>query len=167
MSIKTLVRVAMTAAIYTVVTLVLAPLSYGNLQVRIAEALTMLPILWKPSIAGVTLGCFLSNLIGASMGINPTGYLDAVVGTIATFLAAWCTWKFRNIRIGKIPVLSAVMPAVWNFFFVGTELAVLYMPDHIMMGILINGTWVAIGELIAAVLGLFLIRALDKLHLFD
>lgn len=166
LSIKTLVRIAMTAAIYTVVTLVLAPLSYGNLQVRISEALTMLPIIWKPSVAGVTLGCFLSNLIGASMGLNPTGYLDAAVGTTATFLAAWCTWKFRNIRVKNIPVLSALMPAVWNFFFVGMELAVLYMPEHIMTGMLINGTWVALGEVIAAVLGLFLIRALDKLDLF-
>ena len=74
MNMKTLTRVGMIAAIYTVVSLVLAPFTYGNVQVRIAEALTLLPLIYKPSIWGVTLGCFLTNLIGAMLGINPTGF---------------------------------------------------------------------------------------------
>ena len=83
----TFVRIAMIAAVYTVVSLALAPISYGNIQVRIAEALTILPLLYKPSIYGVTLGCFLTNLLGAFMGVNPTGFIDAIIGTLATFLA--------------------------------------------------------------------------------
>ena len=82
MNMKTLTRVGMIAAIYTVVSLVLAPFTYGNVQVRIAEALTLLPLIYKPSIWGVTLGCFLTNLIGAMLGINPTGFLDAIIPTL-------------------------------------------------------------------------------------
>ena len=99
---STFVRVAMIAAIYTVVSLVLAPFSFGNIQVRIAEALTILPILYKPSIYGVTLGCFLTNLLGAMLGVNPTGLIDAVVGTLATFLAAECTYALKDKKLWKV-----------------------------------------------------------------
>lgn len=167
MNTKTFAKTAMIAAVYTVVTLALAPLSYGNLQVRISEALTILPLVYKPSIQGVALGCFLANLIGAMTGLNPTGYIDAVIGTLATLAAAWCTWRFRDIKIGKLPILSLLMPAVWNFFFVGGELAVLYMPNNVVLGTLINGSWVALGELIAAALGYILVNALKKTMIFE
>jgi len=121
MNMKTLTRVGMIAAIYTVVSLVLAPFTYGNVQVRIAEALTLLPLIYKPSIWGVTLGCFLTNLIGAMLGVNPTGFLDAIIGTIATFGAAYCTWVLKDKKVNGIPVLACLMPVIFNFFFVGAE----------------------------------------------
>ena len=132
----------------------------------VAEALTILPLAWKPSIYGVTLGCFLSNLIGAATGLNPTGFLDAAVGTCATALAAYFTWKFRDRKIHGIPVLSVLMPVIFNFFFIGAELAALYMPDRFLTGLLINGTFVAIGEIIAAALGYFLTVQLDRRGIF-
>ena len=69
---KTLVRFcisAVIAALYAAVSLALAPLSFGPVQIRIAEAMTLLPVLFPEAIAGVTLGCFLTNLIGAIMGV--------------------------------------------------------------------------------------------------
>ena len=158
----------MIAAIYTVLCLTpgLSAIAYGPIQVRIAEALTLLPLLWKPSIWGVTLGCFLSNLIGAALGINPTGMIDAVWGTLATFGAAYCTWLLRNRRVNDVPVLSCLMPVIWNFVIIGAELAFLFMPDNLFMGTLINGSYVAIGELIAVVLGYILIRQLARTHIF-
>ncbi len=162
MNTKTFTRVAMIAAIYTVVTLVLAPISYGNIQVRIAEALTMLPLIYEPSIWGVTLGCFLANLIGAMTGANPTGMIDAVVGTAATLLAAICTYRLRNKCIKKYPVWAILMPVIFNFFFVGIELAVLYMPESIVTGSLIFGAEVAIGEIVSVILGYILVKYLDK-----
>ncbi|MCI5722487.1 MAG: QueT transporter family protein [Erysipelotrichaceae bacterium] len=167
MNMKTFTRVAMIAAVYTVVSLLLAPFSYGNVQVRIAEALTLLPLIYKPSIWGVTLGCFLTNLIGAMMGVNPTGFIDAIVGTIATFGAAYCTWLLKDKKIFGIPVLAALMPVVFNFFIVGLELAYLFMPNDIIMGTLINGAWVAIGEVISVIFGYFLVQALQKTKLFE
>lgn len=166
MKTKTFTKVAMIAAIYTVLTLVLAPISYGNMQVRISEALTMLPLIYAPSIYGVTLGCFLSNLIGAIIGVNATGYIDAIVGTLATFLAAYFTHKAKDIKIKNIPVISMLMPVVFNFFFVGAELGYLFMPDNFLLGTVINGAWVALGEIIAVILGYFLIKALDKTDIF-
>lgn len=167
MKTKDFAMTAMIAAIYTVLTLVLAPISYGNLQVRISEALTMLPLVYAPGIYGVTLGCFLSNLIGAMTGVNPTGYIDAIVGTLATLLAAIGTYKCKNMKIGKYPVLSMLMPVIFNFIFVGAELAYLYMPDTFVLGLCINGAWVALGEIIAVILGYILISVLEKRHVFD
>lgn len=164
---STFVRVAMIAAIYTVVSLVLAPFSFGNIQVRIAEALTILPILYKPSIYGVTLGCFLTNLLGAMLGVNPTGLIDAVVGTLATFLAAECTYALKDKKLWNIPVWSILMPVVFNFFFVGTELAVLFFEGNLFLGILIMGTEVAIGELISVIVGYMLSKAMAKRNIFD
>ena len=130
MNTKKMVRIAMIAAIYTALSLALAPFSYGNIQVRIAEALTLLPLIYQPAIWGVTLGCFLTNLIGAIMGFNPTGMIDAVIGTAATLLAALCTYKFRDRKVGNIPVLSILMPVIFNFFFIGAELGYLFFPDN-------------------------------------
>lgn len=166
MKTKKFADIAMIAAVYTVLTLVLAPLSYGNLQVRVSEALTMLPLVYQPSIFGVTLGCFLANLIGAMTGVNPTGYIDAIIGTIATFGAAYCTWKLRNVRVGKLPLLSMLMPVIWNFVFVGAELGYLFMPNNLLVGTLVNGTWVALGEVIAVILGFIFVRVLDKRKVF-
>ena len=163
---QTFAKIAMIAAIYTVVSLVLAPFSYGNIQVRIAEALTILPLIYRPSIAGVTLGCFLSNLIGAMMGVNPTGMIDAVVGTAATLFAAILTYQLRDRKIAGIPVLSLMMPVIFNFFFVGMELSVLFFEGNVWLGLLIMGTEVAIGELISVIIGYFLVKALDRTEIF-
>ena len=162
----------MIAAIYTVLCLtpVLSAIAYGPVQVRIAEALTLLPLLWKPSIWGVTIGCFLSNLIGAATGINPTGMLDAVWGTIATFGAAYCTWLLRDYKIGTVPVWSCLMPVIWNFFIIGAELAVLYMPDN-LLGFRKPSDDMSMGDFVLAsivVSGLFIAVFLNlAVNLFD
>ena len=162
----TFVRIAMIAAVYTVVSLALAPVSYGNIQVRIAEALTILPLLYKPSIYGVTLGCFLTNLLGAFMGVNPTGFIDAIIGTLATFLAAECTYMLKDKTIKSFPLWSVLMPVIFNFFFVGAELAVLYFEGNVVLGTLIMGGEVAVGELISVILGWLLLKPLGKTNLF-
>lgn len=167
MSTKTFARVAMIAAIYTVLTLCLAPISFGNFQIRISEALTMLPLIYSPSIIGVTLGCFLSNLIGALMGLNPTGMIDSIVGTIATLGAAYCTWKLKDIKIKDIPLLAMSMPVIWNFVFVGAELGFMLMPENVLVGTMIFGAEVAVGEIVAVILGYFLNKVFIRAKIFD
>lgn len=167
MNLKTFTRIAMIAAVYTVVSLVLAPFSYGNIQVRIAESLTILPLIYRPAIWGVTLGCFLTNLIGAMSGINPTGLIDCVVGTAATLLAAICTYRLRDRKISGIPVLAILMPVIWNFVFIGIELGVILFPDNVVTGSLICGAEVAVGELISVVIGWLLVRVLGRTELFN
>ena len=108
----------------------------------------------------------MSNLIGAMSGVNPTGYIDAVVGTAATFFAAYCTWKLRDKKVGKYPLFAILMPVIWNFFFVGAELGCLFMPENFLLGTVINGAWVALGEVIAVILGVILTNVLDKTKIF-
>ena len=66
-SVRKLVRCGVVAAIYVVLCMVLQPFSYGAVQVRVAEALCLLPVFGAEYIAGVVLGCFLSNLLGSTI----------------------------------------------------------------------------------------------------
>ena len=63
-----LVQAALIAAVYVVLTLVFAPFSYGEIQVRISEALTILPFFTPAAIPGLFVGCILANLLGNSSG---------------------------------------------------------------------------------------------------
>ena len=76
-SIRKLVRCGVVAAIYVVLCMALQPLSYGAVQVRVAEALCLLPVFGAEYIAGVVLGCFLANLLGSTI-------VDVIFGTLAT-----------------------------------------------------------------------------------
>lgn len=159
MTVRKITTIAMIAALYTVICLLpgISAISFSQIQVRLAEMLTMLPLIYQPSIYGLALGCFLSNLIGALTGINPLGYLDCLIGTAATLIAAVLTYKLRNRTVGKLPLWSIMMPVVWNFLFVGLEMAYLMMPEDILKGLMIYGGYVALGELIAVILGYLLI----------
>ncbi|MCF0108694.1 MAG: QueT transporter family protein [Erysipelotrichaceae bacterium] len=165
---KTIARVAMIAALYTALSLALAPFSFGNIQVRIAEGLTLLPLIWQPGIPAVTLGCFLTNLIGAMMGVNVLGFVDCFVGTMATFLAAVCTRKLRDVKVGNIPVLSILMPVLFNAIIIGGELAFAFYPgDALVTGWIISALEVGAGELISVIIGYIIINVLDKKGVFN
>ena len=164
MNTKQMTQIAMVAAVYTVLSVALAPISYGPIQVRIAETLTLLPLIWQPSITALTLGCFLTNLIGVHLGV--TGPIDILVGTLATFLAAMCTWRFREKTIKGIPVLSILMPVIFNGVFVGLELAWMLNPDNIAAMAVVYGLQVAAGELIAVIIGWLLLPMLKKAQIF-
>lgn len=154
---------AMIAAMYAALTLMLSPISFGNIQIRMAEAMVLLPVLFASSVGGVTLGCFLANLLGAMMGLNLLGYIDCIIGTMATLMAAVLTRKFAHVRIKNIPWLSVLMPVIFNGLIIGMELAYALMPEAMMTGFVIFGLEVAVGELIAVgVFGIPLIRAFEK-----
>jgi len=121
------VCIAMIAAIYTVLTLVLAPFSFGQIQCRISEMMTVLPAFTPLSIPGLTLGCCLSNLLGAMTGLNPTGYLDAVIGSAATLTAALLSSRFGKLKSRTLRYLLVPFPPVIvNAVLIGLELAFLY-----------------------------------------
>lgn len=164
---KDLTNIALIAAAYTVVSLILAPISFGNIQVRIAEALTLLPLIYKPSIYGVILGCFLTNLIGAMTGVNLLGFLDVFVGTLATTIALYGTYKFKDKKIKGIPLISMLFPVILNGIFIGAELSAVLMPNNFVLGFIIFGLEVALGELISVIIGYFLIKSMKKNKLFE
>ena len=97
------------------------------------------------------------------MGVNLLGFFDVLAGTLATFLAALLTWKFRKLCIQGLPIVSALMPVLFNAVIVGAELAYVLYPTALVTGFAINALEVGLGELIACfVLGLPLVKALDK-----
>ena len=80
LSVRKLARCGMVAALYVVLCMALQPFSYGAVQVRVAEALCLLPVFGAEYIFGVVLGCFLANLLGSTI-------VDVIFGTLATLLA--------------------------------------------------------------------------------
>lgn len=154
---------AMTAALYTALCLATPVLSYSVVQVRIAEALTLLPVFSPTAIWGLAFGCALSNLVGAMSGVNILGYLDIVFGTAATLVAAALTWRLRNVRLGGLPMLSAVPPVLLNALIVGGEFAVLETGWLHPQSWALNGLYIALGQSIACFcLGLPMVAALQR-----
>ena len=143
-------QAAMIAAIYVVLTLLGASFSYGEVQVRISEALTILPVFTPAAIPGVFLGCLISNILGGC--ILP----DIIFGSLATLVGAVFTWMLRN----KSKYLAPLPPIIANVLVVPFVLKYGYMvplPIPFMM------LTVGIGEVISCgVLGLILYTALNR-----
>ena len=143
-------QAAMIAAIYVVLTYIFAPFSFGEVQVRISEALTILPIFTPAAIPGLFVGCLIGNILGGA--ILP----DIVFGSIATLIGAFFTWKLREQK----PVVATFPPIISNIIIVPFVLRYGYgvtLPIPFMM------LTVGIGEVISCtVLGLIVYGALKK-----
>lgn len=138
---------AIIAALYAALTLLLAPISYGNIQCRVSEAFTVLPMVLPQSIPGLFVGCLIANIFSPTPSI-----WDIVFGSLTTLIAACGTYALR-----KKPVLAAACPIVANGVIVGLMLALLYgLPVALTMG------EVAIGELGAVFLGMLLLTVLKS-----
>ena len=59
------------AALYVILTFIFAPISFGAVQVRIAEALTILPMFTSAAVPGLFVGCLLANIFGFSEVLQP------------------------------------------------------------------------------------------------
>ncbi len=154
---RAIVNAGLIAAIYVVLTLIFQPISFGAIQFRIAEALTLLPILSVDAVPGLFVGCLLANWLGGGI------WFDVVLGSIATLMAAVCT----RITRGK-PAVAALFPAVFNGLIVGPVVYFAYVrapgdPTSIPT-LLFNMATVAFGELVVCyVLGLPMLAGLKKL----
>lgn len=143
-------QAAMIAAIYVVLTYIFAPFSFGEIQVRIAEALTILPVFTPAAIPGLFIGCLIGNMIGGA--ILP----DIIFGSIATLLGAFFTYQLCRSR----QLLAPLPPIIANTLIVPFVLRFGYgvaLPIPFMM------LTVGIGEILSCgVLGLVLYFALRK-----
>ena len=158
LSVRRLVRCAVIAAVYVVVCLVLAPFSYGAVQVRVAEALCLLPVFGGEYIVGVTLGCFLANLLGSTV-------VDVVFGTLATLLACLVTYKLRDIRVKGLAIPASLPPVVFNMIIVGAFEITFFFSDGAPTAMLavFNAVTVGIGELISCtILGVALVKLIES-----
>lgn len=150
------------AAMYTVLTLILPVASFGQVQFRASEMLTILPVFTPAAIPGLAVGCFVSNLLGLTLGLNSAGAWDLVFGTAATLLAALLTYRLRDIRWKGLPVLSTLPPVLVNAVIVGLELSImLFGFSWETYGLCM--AWVALGQVGACMIcGLALFAVLEK-----
>lgn len=157
-SVRKLVRCGVVAAIYVVLCMALQPLSYGAVQVRVAEALCLLPVFGAEYIVGVTLGCFLANLLGSTV-------VDVVFGTLATLLACLVTYKLRDIRVKGLAIPASLPPVVFNMIIVGAFEITFFFSDGAPTAMLavFNAVTVGIGELISCtILGVALVKLIES-----
>ena len=113
MNIKKMTTCAVIAAAYAALSLLLAPISYGNVQIRVSEALTILPFIVPYTTTGLFIGCLLANLLNP-LGIN---LLDVIFGSLTTLLAGLLTARCKNRWLASLP------PILLNAVIVGGVLA--------------------------------------------
>lgn len=114
------------AAIYFVLTMAIEPLSFGQLgmiQLRVSEALCVLPFFTPAAIPGLFVGCALANIFSF------LGIVDVVFGSLATLFAALITYYMKNKWLVPLPsvIINAVVIGALLHFFYFTE-APLWMP---------------------------------------
>ncbi|MDO4297311.1 MAG: QueT transporter family protein [Lachnospiraceae bacterium] len=150
-----LVQAAMIAAIYVVLTYLFAPFSFGEVQVRISEALTILPAFTPAAIPGLFVGCLIGNILGGA--ILP----DIIFGSIATLFGACGTYLLCHANAeGRRKYLAPVPPIVANTLIVPFVLRFGYgvpLPIPFMM------LTVGVGEVISCgVLGMIVYQAVAR-----
>ncbi|MEM4762037.1 MAG: QueT transporter family protein [Thermofilum sp.] len=116
------------AATYAVLVIVLAPISFGLVQVRLADALIPLStVLGYPAAVGVTVGCFVGNLVAASWGSSLLNLVDAILGSAANFLAGYLGWKLCSSCGFRRRALAALVQATVISLIVGAYLRYLLL----------------------------------------
>jgi len=151
------------SSMYVVVTLLIAPASFGPIQFRISEVLLVLMFFDYDYIYGLTFGCFLANLIGLISGTNPIGVMDIIFGSSATFISCVMMYNLKERKIKNIPLLSFIVPAIINGTIVGLELAIVFNFNDLMTYWSIYGFQVLVGELgVLLVIGIPVYLALKE-----
>lgn len=138
---------AVIAALYVVLTLPFAQFAFGPIQFRLAEIMVVLPIFTPAAIPGLTLGCFLANLLNP----NNLGPIDIVFGSAATLIAAVMTrWiSLKAVRISDRPrdILALVPPVLVNALVVGTYLSYLLTEGPVTAALIaLNILYVGLSE---------------------
>jgi len=141
---------AMIAAIYVVLTLVFKPFSYGEIQVRISESLTILPLFTPAAIPGLFIGCLLANILGGCVAA------DIIFGSLATLIAAFLTYQLRK----SSPFLAPLPPVLINAAIIPL---ILRYASGFSVPLIILVLSVGVGQVISCgILGLLLYNVLNK-----
>ena len=142
------------AALYAVITFANMGLSAGAIQIRISEALCILPCFTAAAVPGLFVGCIFANLITGGV------VWDVIFGSLTTLLAAFLTRQFKDKRF-----LASVPPIVCNMFVIPIILSKAYGSEQAIGALSLS---VGIGEFISAgVIGQIIYSVLDKnRHIF-
>ena len=145
-------QAAVIAALYVVLVVVFNYISFGPIQFRVAEALTILPYFTPAAIPGLFIGCILANVIGGAV------IWDIIFGSIATLIGAVFTYLLRK----KSKVLAPLPPVLANTIIVPWVLKYAYGAEEMVWFMAVT---VGIGEILACyVLGMILLFALNKVR---
>ena len=143
--VKVIAMNAMIAAIYAVLTIAIAPIAYGGMQLRLSEMMIFLAFYNRKFIPGLVIGCFIANMA------SPMGMWDIVFGTLATLLALMSMYKASKLYLGAIygSVINGVIVGLELYFALGLPL-------------FINIVYVFVGELIVLLVGAVVFNLLEK-----
>ena len=135
LSTRYIAQVGIIASLYAAVTIALAPISYGPIQVRVSEALTVLPYVTPAAIPGLFIGCVVANVYGG------LGIYDIVGGSLCTLLAAILTYLLSRTRK---PIFAPLPPVVVNALGVSLYLHFLFQLPYWF-----TVAYIALGEIAA------------------
>ena len=161
MKTRDLVIAALIGGAYLALTLLLAPISYGVIQFRISEALTLLPLLFPQAIPGLFIGCMLSNIFGGY------GIIDIVFGSAATLIAALLTHFIGTHIRANAPrlLLGAMPPVIINAIVLGIMFSIVGTNRIDPALFTINATQIFISQAgVLYIIGIPLMVALGKLN---
>ena len=147
-AIETICRNGIIAGLYAALTLVCAPFAYGMIQFRISEFLVLLCFFRKDYTIGLTIGCAIANIFSPEIGL-----WDVLIGTGATLVAC------IGICFCKHLAIACLFPIVANAIIVGLELTfIAELPE----GFFVCAGFVALGELVAMIVGYVIFTLLKK-----
>ncbi|MFO8112307.1 MAG: QueT transporter family protein [Desulfosalsimonadaceae bacterium] len=135
MSTKQITRGAMIAGLYIVITYILNPISFGPLQFRAAEALTVLPILYPEAVPALFIGVLLANIFGG------LGMVDIIGGSFVTLLAAYFTYQYRDTIIAYLSpiILNGLLVSAYLHLFFGVPYLVVVAQITVSQALVIFG----------------------------
>ena len=144
-------QAAVIAALYVVLTYVFSAFASGVIQVRVSEALTILPAFTPAAIPGLVIGCLLSNTLTGCV------LLDIIFGSVATLIGALGSYALRRhtwlVPIPPIVSNMIIVPFVLRYAHGATDA----FPFMIAT--------VGAGEIISCyLLGMLLYGALKKMN---
>lgn len=147
MSSKKLVRMSIITALYVILTYAVPALSYGPIQFRFSEVMTLLAFVDPFYIFPLTLGCAIAN-IG-----SPFGLIDVIVGSLASFLALYFMSKTKNLYI------ASLFPTLFSFI-VGLE--ILILSNEPINFFLITGQIMISQFIVVSIIGISLFKVIKE-----
>lgn len=142
-----LIKSAIIAALYAVITLMFPMLAYGPIQLRFSEILVLLVFYNKRFIPGLLVGCAIANLASELM------VFDVIFGTFASFLAFSCMIRQKNLFVASLfPVLFMFIPAMETYFLLDSSVAFIIM----------LGQFMASEFVVVSIIGVILFKILEK-----
>ena len=167
-NVRKVVFAGILAALYAALTMTLGIISYGPIQFRIAEALTVLPFFFPFTIWGLFVGCIIANIM------SPYMILDMIFGSLASLMAGLCTMKIGKIARGRVSmkVLACFPPVIFNAVIIGAMIAYIVVgfgdSYAFLTAFVTFGLQVGFGQLVVLyVLGLPILIYLPKSKAFD